>query len=105
MQKRYAWLTCLIGDCAVQHRGLPSGSGPLLGSAQMMKPLFPHNRLSIKELVRRADRVVADLNVLLVVVAIGLAALDMTILVTQKVVDNLPPITRVSYDPGPPAGK
>ena len=71
----------------------------------MMTPLSPHNRLSIKELVRRADRVAADLNVLLVVVAIGLAALDMTFLVTQKVVDNLPPITRVSYDPGPTAGK
>ena len=33
----------------------------------MMKPLSPHNRLSIKELVRRADRVADDLNVLLVV--------------------------------------
>jgi len=70
----------------------------------MMKPLFPHNRLAIKELLRRADRVAADLNVLLVVVAIGLAALDMTFLVDQKVVDNLPPITRVSYDPGRPPG-
>ena len=71
----------------------------------MMSPLSPHNRLSIKELVRRADRVAADLNVLLVVVAIGLPALDMTFLVTQKVVDNLPPITRVTYDQAPPAGK
>jgi hypothetical protein len=71
----------------------------------MMKPLSPQNRLTIKALVRRADRVAADLNVLLVVVAIGLAALDMTFLVTQKVVDNLPPITRVSYDQAPPAAK
>ncbi len=71
----------------------------------MMKPLSPHNRLSIKELVRRADRVADDLNVLLVVVAIGLAALDMTFLVTQKVVDNLPPITRVSYETPSPAAK
>jgi len=55
--------------------------------------------------VRRADRVAADLNVLLVVVAIGLAALDVTFLVTQKVVDNLPPITRISYDVPPPAAK
>ena len=71
----------------------------------MMTPLSPHNRLSIKELVRRADRVAADLNVLLVVVAIGLAALDMTFLVTQKVVDNLPPITRVTYEQAPPTAK
>ena len=76
-----------------------------MGSVRMMTPLSPHNRLSIKELVRRADRVAADLNVLLVVVAIGLAALDMTFLVTQKVVDNLPPITRITYDQAPPAVK
>ena len=69
----------------------------------MMKHLSPHIRLSIKELVRRADRVAADLNVLLVVIAIGLAALDMTFLLTQEVVDHLPPITRISYDKAPPS--
>ena len=71
----------------------------------MMKHLSPHNRLLVKEVLRRVDRVAADLNVLLVVIAIGLAALDMTFLVTQKVVDNLPPITRVSYDQAPPTSK
>ena len=71
----------------------------------MMKPLSPRNRLLLKEVVRRVDRAAADLNVLLVVIAIGLAALDMTFLVTQKVVDNLPPITRVSYDQAPPTAK
>ena len=71
----------------------------------MMRPLSPRVRLSIKEVLRRVDRVAADLNVLLVVIAIGLAALDMTFLVTQKVVDNLPPITRISYDQLPPASK
>ena len=69
----------------------------------MIKRLLPHNRLSIKELLRRVDRVAADLNVLLVVVAIGLAALDVTFLVTQKVVDHLPPVTRISYDTAPPS--
>jgi hypothetical protein len=64
----------------------------------MMKPLSPQTRLSIREKLRRVDRVAADLNVLLVVIAIGLATLDMTFLVTQKVVDNLPPITRISDD-------
>ena len=71
----------------------------------MMRRLSPRNRLLVKEMARRVDRLAGDLNVLLVVIAIGLAALDMTFLVTQKVVDNLPPITRVSYDPGPTAGK
>ena len=71
----------------------------------MMRRLSPRNRLLVKEMARRVDRLAGDLNVLLVVIAIGLAALDMTFLVTQKVVDNLPPITRVSYDPGPPAAK
>ena len=64
----------------------------------MLKRLYLHNRPSLKELLRRADRVVADLNVLLVVIAIGLAALDMTFLLTKEVVDHLPPVTRISYD-------
>ena len=64
----------------------------------MMNGLSPQNRLSIKELLRRVDRVAAELNVVLVVIAIGLAALDMTFLLTQTVVDHLPPITRISYD-------
>jgi len=56
------------------------------------------NRQSARETLRRIDRVAADLNVLLVVIAIGLAALDVTFLFTQKVIDHLPPITRVTYD-------
>jgi hypothetical protein len=60
------------------------------------------NRHSLKGLLRRIDRVAADLNVLLVVIAIGRATLDVTFLLTQKVVDRLPPMTRVAYD-APPA--
>jgi len=71
----------------------------------MIKRLSPQNRLLIKAIARRVDRVAADLNVLLVVVAIGLAALDMTFLLTRTVVDNLPPVTRVNYDQAPPAAK
>ncbi len=67
----------------------------------MIKRRSPLNRLSIREMLRRVDRVAADLNVLLVVIAIGLAALDMTFLVTQKVIDHLPPITRISDDAAP----
>ena len=71
----------------------------------MMKRLSPQKRLSIKETLGRIDRVAGDLNVLLVVVAIGLAVLDMTFLVTESVVDNLPPITQISSDQAPPTAK
>ena len=71
----------------------------------MFKHQSPQNRISIKETLRRVDRVAADLNVLLVVIAIGLAALDMTFLLTQTVVDNLPPITHISHEQSPPAPK
>ncbi len=69
----------------------------------MIKPLSPQNRFWFKELLRRIDRVAGDLNVLLLVIAIGLATLDMTFLVTQKVVDHLPPITRLAHDAEPPS--
>ena len=64
----------------------------------MIKRLSRLNRSSMKDMLRRIDGVVADLNVLLVVVAIGLATLDVTFLITQKVVDHLPPVTRMTYD-------
>lgn len=73
-----------------------------MGTRGMNNPLSPQNRLFFKELIRRIDKVAADLNVLLVVVAIGLAALDMTFLLTQKVIDHLPPVTRIAID-GPSA--
>ena len=58
---------------------------------------------STKEWVRRLDRVAADLNVVLVMFAIGLATLDLTFLVTQRIVDRLPEVTRVvAVDPTPP---
>ena len=55
-------------------------------------------RTSIKDTLHRIDRIAGDLNVLLVVIAIGLATLDFTILLTQKVIDRLPQMTRVSYE-------
>jgi len=62
-----------------------------------MHRLSPLNRLAWRSMVRRLDRVAGDLNVLLVVIAIGLATLNMTFFFTQKVVDHLPPVTRVVY--------
>jgi hypothetical protein len=65
----------------------------------MIKGLSNQKRLSLRETLRRVDKIVGDLNVLLVVIALGLATLDFTFFVTEKVVDSLPPITRMTYDP------
>jgi hypothetical protein len=67
----------------------------------MIKPLSPQKRLQIREMLRRLDAAAANLNVLLVVIAMGLAMLDFTFLVTQRVIDNLPPITRLSDTQSP----
>ena len=48
-----------------------------------------------KEWLRRLDRAAHDLNALLAAFAIGLAALDLTCLVGQHIVDRLPQVTRV----------
>jgi hypothetical protein len=53
--------------------------------------------------LRRLDRAAGDLNVLLVVFAIGLATLDLTFLFTQQVIDRLPQVTRVVDVEPPPA--
>jgi hypothetical protein len=65
-----------------------------------MNRLKSMDRSSWKERVAKLDRLAGDLNVLLVVVAIGLATLDATFFFTQKVVDHLPPVTRVVYVDG-----
>ena len=58
---------------------------------------------AVKEWLRRLDRIAADLNVLLVMFVIGLAMLDLTFLVTQRLIDRLPEVTRVTYvdEPSP----
>ena len=55
------------------------------------------------ELMQRVDKIAGDLNVVLIVLAVGLATLDFTFLVTQKVVDRLPQVTRVVDAPAPQA--
>ena len=69
----------------------------------MMKQPSPQSRPSFREFFRRVDRVAGDLNVLLVVIAMGLAMLDFTFFVTQRMIDNLPPITVVSDGQTPPS--
>ena len=61
----------------------------------------PQAHSSLREFGQRIDRLAGHLNVLLLVIALGLATLDFTFFVTEKVVDSLPPIT-VSNN-GPPA--
>ena len=65
------------------------------------EPLLP--KRSRKEWVRCLDRIAADLNVLLIIFAIGLATLDLTFLVAQHVVERLPQMTRVVYADAPAA--
>jgi hypothetical protein len=70
-----------------------------------MRRLSPRKDFSVKQLLQRVDRIAGDLNVLLVVIAIGLATLDLTFLITQNVVNHLPPVTRVVYDSAPIAAR
>ena len=70
----------------------------------MINRLSPGKRIRLREVARRIDRIAGDLNVLLVVIAVGLATLDLTFLVTQKVVEHLPPVTRVAPDQAPGHG-
>jgi len=55
------------------------------------------------QLMARIDRIAGDLNVVLLVFAVGLATLDLTFMVTQKVVDRLPQVTRLADDASPVA--
>jgi len=55
------------------------------------------------QLLERVDRIAADLNVVLLIFAVGLATLDLTFLVTQRVVDRLPQVTRLADSAAPAA--
>jgi hypothetical protein len=69
----------------------------------MINRLSPRTRVGVKGVLRRLDRIAGDLNVLLVVIAVGLATLDLTLLITQKIAEHLPPVTRAAHaqSPGP----
>jgi hypothetical protein len=43
--------------------------------------------------LKRLDRVAGDLNVVLVMLAIGLTTLDLTFVASQKLLDHLPELT------------
>jgi hypothetical protein len=65
-----------------------------------MRVTFKKNRWP-GQLLERVDRVAADLNVVLLIFAVGLATLDLTFLVTQRVVDRLPQVTRLADNATP----
>ena len=54
-----------------------------------------------RHLMQRIDKVAGDLNIVLIVFAVGLATLDFTFMVTQKVIDRLPQVTRMTDDASP----
>jgi hypothetical protein len=60
----------------------------------MLRGLLPRDHSARKAWLRRLDRVAGELNVVLVVFAIGLATLDLTFLYAEQVIDQLPPATR-----------
>jgi hypothetical protein len=64
----------------------------------------PSNAAAPREWLRRLDRIAADVNVMLVLFAIGIAVLDVTFLLSQRLIDRLPELTRVTYvaHPAPP---
>jgi hypothetical protein len=70
----------------------------------MTREPSPPNTSVPKKWLRRLDRIAADLNVLLIMFAIGLATLDLTFFVSQRLIDRLPEMTRVVYvaEPTPP---
>jgi hypothetical protein len=45
--------------------------------------------------LHRIDCIAGDLNMVLVVFAIGLAVVDLTFLATERMIDRLPEMTRV----------
>jgi hypothetical protein len=67
-----------------------------------MRSAFKKMRLP-SQFFQRIDRIAGDLNVVLLVFAVGLATLDLTFMVTQKVVDRLPQVTRLADDASPVA--
>ena len=50
--------------------------------------------------LKRLDRVAGDLNVVLLMFAIGLAALDLTFVASEKLLDYLPKLTHVTAADG-----
>jgi len=57
----------------------------------------------MKKFMKKLDDACAVVNVFLVVIAIGIGTLDLTFLVTNNIMKNMPQITRVVFVEGPNA--
>ena len=92
--------TTFDGDAPV--RAVSSGlAGSIRAGASATRDLIsnlPSIRPSAQRLLCRFDRLAADLDAILFMFAIGLALLDATCLVAQRVVDWLPPMATWSLD-------
>jgi hypothetical protein len=67
-----------------------------------MNLMPPGYRFHCRQWLRCLDRATADLNIILAVLAIGLAVLDMTFLVTQRLLDSRPHLIGADYVHGMP---
>jgi hypothetical protein len=67
----------------------------------MINRLLPHNRPSVKELIHRLDKVVGGLNVMLLVVAIGLAMVDVSLVIGQQLAAHMPSFNACVIDNAP----
>lgn len=64
-----------------------------------MQPLSPHDDQSSKPLLQRLDRAFADINAFLIVLAIGLATLDVTFFAATRyvaLIEHMPPVTQTA---------
>lgn len=71
----------------------------------MLRRLSPDKRVRARELIRQLDRMAADLNIVLILFALGLAILNVTFLITYSVTDHLPAATRVTFEAPQSPGK
>ena len=71
----------------------------------MLHRLSPHKRVRAKELIRQLDRIAADLNIVLILFALGLAVLDATFLVTYAVNNPPPGATESAFAAQPAPGR
>ena len=64
-----------------------------------MENRSPQHNASAKQLINRLDRLAREMNAMLLVLAIGLAALDVSGVVAAVIRDAAPSVARFSVDP------
>jgi hypothetical protein len=72
---------------------------PMRRGVRLMEHRSPQHDASVKQLINRLDPVLREMNAVLLVLAIGLAALDVTGFVAVAVRDAAPSVARFSVDP------